>query len=91
MTAIALKPAVTAAAPGSAAIGLGAAADQSQGARAVPDPRVHRADHHLLLDVAAALPAPSGDRGRGMSFLAIGFFASVPNLFGMAGNVVGGM
>jgi ACS family hexuronate transporter-like MFS transporter len=29
--------------------------------------------------------------GRGMSFLAIGFFASVPNLIGMGGNVVGGM
>jgi MFS transporter, ACS family, hexuronate transporter len=29
--------------------------------------------------------------GRGMSFLAVGFFASVPNLIGMTGNVVGGM
>jgi len=29
--------------------------------------------------------------GRGMSFLAIGFFASIPNLIGMAGNVVGGI
>ena len=29
--------------------------------------------------------------GRGMSFLAIGFFASIPNLIGMAGNVVGGL
>lgn len=29
--------------------------------------------------------------GRGMSFLAVGFFASVPNLIGMSGNVVGGM
>jgi MFS family permease len=29
--------------------------------------------------------------GRGMSFLAIGFFASVPNLIGMAGNIVGGL
>jgi ACS family hexuronate transporter-like MFS transporter len=29
--------------------------------------------------------------GRGMSFLALGFFASVPNLIGMSGNVVGGM
>ena len=29
--------------------------------------------------------------GRGMSFLAVGFFASVPNLIGMAGNVVGGL
>ena len=28
--------------------------------------------------------------GRGMSFLAVGFFASVPNLIGMSGNVVGG-
>lgn len=28
--------------------------------------------------------------GRGMSFLALGFFASIPNLIGMAGNVVGG-
>jgi ACS family hexuronate transporter-like MFS transporter len=29
--------------------------------------------------------------GRGMSFLAIGLFASLPNLFGMTGNVVGGV
>jgi ACS family hexuronate transporter-like MFS transporter len=29
--------------------------------------------------------------GRGMSFLAIGIFASLPNLFGMTGNVVGGL
>jgi ACS family hexuronate transporter-like MFS transporter len=29
--------------------------------------------------------------GRGMSFLAIGFFASIPNLIGMSGNVIGGL
>jgi ACS family hexuronate transporter-like MFS transporter len=29
--------------------------------------------------------------GRGMSFLALGLFASVPNLIGLTGNVVGGM
>jgi MFS transporter, ACS family, hexuronate transporter len=29
--------------------------------------------------------------GRGMTFLALGFFASVPNLIGMSGNVIGGM
>ena len=29
--------------------------------------------------------------GRGMSFLALGFFAAVPNLIGMAGNIVGGL
>lgn len=29
--------------------------------------------------------------GRGMSFLAVGFFAAVPNLIGMSGNVVGGL
>lgn len=29
--------------------------------------------------------------GRGMSFLAVGVFASVPNLIGMSGNVVGGL
>jgi MFS family permease len=29
--------------------------------------------------------------GRGMSFLQIGFFASVPNLIGMGGNVIGGL
>jgi ACS family hexuronate transporter-like MFS transporter len=28
--------------------------------------------------------------GRGMTFLAVGLFASVPNLIGMSGNVVGG-
>ena len=27
----------------------------------------------------------------GMSFLAVGFFASVPNLIGMGGNVIGGL
>src|SRR4051812_38430385 len=30
-------------------------------------------------------------QGRGMSFLALGFFAAVPNLIGMAGNIVGGL
>lgn len=29
--------------------------------------------------------------GRGMSFLAVGLFASIPNLIGMSGNVVGGL
>jgi MFS transporter, ACS family, aldohexuronate transporter len=29
--------------------------------------------------------------GRDMSFLAVGFFASIPNLIGMTGNVVGGL
>jgi ACS family hexuronate transporter-like MFS transporter len=29
--------------------------------------------------------------GRGMSFLALGIFASIPNLIGMSGNVVGGL
>jgi MFS family permease len=29
--------------------------------------------------------------GRGMSFLALGVFASIPNLIGMAGNIVGGL
>ncbi|PYR71673.1 MAG: hypothetical protein DMF86_25465 [Acidobacteria bacterium] len=29
--------------------------------------------------------------GRGMSFLAIGIFASLPNLLGMTGNVLGGL
>jgi MFS transporter, ACS family, aldohexuronate transporter len=29
--------------------------------------------------------------GRGMSFLAIGLFASIPNLIGMTGNIVGGL
>jgi MFS transporter, ACS family, aldohexuronate transporter len=29
--------------------------------------------------------------GRGMSFLAIGFFASIPNLIGMGGNIIGGL
>lgn len=29
--------------------------------------------------------------GRGMSFLALGIFASIPNLIGMAGNIVGGL
>lgn len=29
--------------------------------------------------------------GRGMSYLAVGLFAALPNLFGMTGNVVGGL
>jgi sugar phosphate permease len=29
--------------------------------------------------------------GRGMSFLALGIFAAIPNLIGMAGNIVGGL
>ena len=29
--------------------------------------------------------------GRGMSFLALGFFAAIPNLIGMSGNIVGGL
>ena len=29
--------------------------------------------------------------GRGMTYLAVGFFASVPNLIGMGGNVIGGI
>ncbi len=29
--------------------------------------------------------------GRGMSYLALGLFAALPNLFGMAGNIVGGL
>jgi sugar phosphate permease len=29
--------------------------------------------------------------GRGMTFLALGFFAVIPNLIGMSGNVIGGM
>jgi sugar phosphate permease len=29
--------------------------------------------------------------GRGMSFLALGIFASIPNLIGMAGNIFGGL
>lgn len=31
------------------------------------------------------------DGGRGMTFLAIGIFAAIPNMFGMTGNIVGGM
>ena len=35
---------------------------QSQGARAVPDSRLFGSDHHLLLDVAAAVPrGPAGE------------------------------
>jgi MFS transporter, ACS family, hexuronate transporter len=37
------------------------------------------------------LRTPVENGGRGMSFLAIGVFASVPNLIGMSGNVVGGL
>jgi ACS family hexuronate transporter-like MFS transporter len=35
------------------------------------------------------LRTPTGNGGRGMSFLAIGFWAMVPNLFGMTGNIAG--
>jgi ACS family hexuronate transporter-like MFS transporter len=37
------------------------------------------------------LRTPTGNGGRGMSFLAIGFWAMVPNLFGMTGNIAGGL
>ena len=37
------------------------------------------------------LPLYLAPTGRGMSFLAVGFFASVPNLIGMGGNVIGGI
>ena len=69
------------------ALGARRALCESQGARALPDPHLHRADHDVLLDLAAALPAHSVESGgRGMSFLAVGFFASVPNLIGMCGQ-----
>ena len=93
MTAIALKPAATAAgARGGLVHRFAATPDQQQGARAVPRPRVHRPDHDLLLDLAAAaISAHLMLGGRGMSFLAIGIFAAVPNLIGMGGNVIGGI
>ena len=60
-----------AAAPGDLGLGQLHCRNQ-QGARAVPDPRLHRPDHHVLLDVAAAV---SPHRAAGMSFLAVGIFA----------------
>jgi ACS family hexuronate transporter-like MFS transporter len=86
MTAIAIRPAGTSAAPAST-IGLG---------------QLIRNRKVLGLCLIRIFTGPITTfywtwlplylrTGRGMSFLAIGFFASVPNLIGMSGNVVGGL
>ena len=86
MTAIAIKPAGAVGAP-APAIGLG---------------RLARNRKVIGLCLIRAFTGPITTfywtwlplylrTGRGMSFLALGFFASVPNLIGMTGNVVGGL
>lgn len=37
------------------------------------------------------LRSGADEGGRGMTFLAIGLYAAIPNMFGMTGNIVGGM
>ena len=93
MTAIALKPAATAAVPAStSAVGLGQLLTNRKvlGLLLV---RVFTGPittfYWTWLPLYLRSSVESG--GRGMSFLAIGFFASVPNLIGMGGNVVGGI
>ncbi len=94
MNAIALKPAATAAAPTAAGphIGLAHLLGNSKvlGLLLV---RVFTGPittfYWTWLPLYLRSPVASG--GRGMSFLAIGFFASVPNLIGMGGNVIGGI
>ena len=93
MTAIALKPAATAAAPlVSANIGLAQLLTNSKVLglfliRVFTGPIT--TFYWTWLPLYLRSPVASG--GRGMSFLAIGFFASVPNLIGMGGNVIGGI
>jgi MFS family permease len=93
MTAIALKPAATAAAPQAAqSIGLLQLMTNSKVlglflVRVFTGPIT--TFYWTWLPLYLRSPVAAG--GRGMSFLAIGFFASVPNLIGMGGNVVGGI
>jgi ACS family hexuronate transporter-like MFS transporter len=93
MNAIALKPAATAAAPqASSNVGLAQLMTNSKVlglflVRVFTGPIT--TFYWTWLPLYLRSPVTSG--GRGMSFLAIGFFASVPNLIGMGGNVIGGI
>ena len=93
MTAIALKPAATAAAPQAASsIGLLQLLTNSKVlglflVRVFTGPIT--TFYWTWLPLYLRSPVVSG--GRGMSFLAIGIFAAVPNLIGMGGNVIGGI
>ena len=93
MTAIALKPAATAAAPQAASsIGLLQLLTNSKVlglflVRVFTGPIT--TFYWTWLPLYLRSPVASG--GRGMSFLAIGIFAAVPNLIGMGGNVIGGI
>jgi MFS transporter, ACS family, aldohexuronate transporter len=93
MTAIALKPAATAAAPAATSqVGLGQLLTNRKVlglllVRMCTGPIT--TFYWTWLPLYLRSPVESG--GRGMSFLAIGIFASIPNLIGMGGNVVGGI
>jgi ACS family hexuronate transporter-like MFS transporter len=86
MTAIAVKPPVTGAAPAST-IGLG---QLIRNRKVIGLCLIRIFTGPITTFYWTWLPLYLRT-GRGMSFLAIGFFASVPNLIGMSGNVVGGM
>ena len=92
MTAIALKPTVTAAGPDSASIGLGRLFGNRQvlGLALI---RIFTGPITVFYWtwLANYLRGPQATGGRGMTWLAVGLWVAVPNLFGMAGNVFGGM
>jgi sugar phosphate permease len=102
MTSVSIKP-VAATAASSPVAAAGAA--PSAGTGAAPAVRIsqlvgHRKVLGLLLIRVFTGPITTFywtwlplylRTGRGMSFLAVGFFASVPNLIGMGGNVIGGL
>ena len=92
MTAIALKPTVTGAGPDSASIGLGRLFGNRQvlGLALI---RIFTGPITVFYWtwLANYLRGPQATGGRGMTWLAVGLWVAVPNLFGMAGNVLGGM
>jgi len=92
MTAIALKPTVTAAGPDSPSISLGRLFTNRQvlGLALI---RIFTGPITVFYWtwLANYLRGPEATGGRGMTWLAVGLWVAVPNLFGMAGNVFGGM
>jgi sugar phosphate permease len=93
MAAIAIKPATTAAAPA-------AAADMTLGqlfgnSKVLGLALIRIFTGPITVFYWTWLPlylrSSPDDGGRGMAFLTLGLFASVPNMFGMAGNIFGGM
>ena len=92
MTAIALKPAAAATGPAAASIGLGRLFGNRQvlGLALI---RIFTGPITVFYWtwLANYLRGPQASGGRGMTWLAVGLWVAVPNLFGMAGNVFGGM